>query len=206
MLCKTGHWTERDTEWWFYLLYKLQAAGLIERNKCNIKKVDHIPNRSNQLTHLDDQPVGPITTYTWPGTPVKTLNIINVEGRQGRQTDIPLTLTMGQSAVLLRTPSPLTPGKDIIYRNCNRISHWDRWVTWTPWWGGTTESPMGSYPATSWTCWNTLYVVWNTKQSKRGEGGGRGLAYPPPAHLLTPDSAAIPHPPTCMVCTTLSNS
>ena len=73
--------------------------------------MDHIPNRSNQLTHLDDQPVGPITTYTWPGTPVKTLNIINVEGRQGRQTDIPLTLTMGQSAVLLRTPSPLHQGR-----------------------------------------------------------------------------------------------
>ena len=38
-------------------------------------------------------------------------------------------------------------------------------------WGGTTQSPLGAYcPATDRTCWNTLYLEWDTPYWERREG------------------------------------
>ena len=62
-------------------------------------------------------------------------------------------------------------------------------------WGGPTQSPLGSYcPATNRTCWNTLYLEWDTPYWERREGKSSVPAYfslrpssqtwlpPPPAH------------------------
>ena len=63
----------------------------------------------------------------------------------------------------------------------NRTSHPDQRLC-TPGWKETMQSPQGSHcPAASWTCWNTLYLEWNTHHWKRGEGGGPGLVYLTPS-------------------------
>lgn len=72
---------------------------------------------SQALIHLNNQPIGPVTPYTRPGTPVETSNTMKVCKGMEVAADSHCALTMEQCAMLLGTPSPITPGKGIIYWN-----------------------------------------------------------------------------------------
>ena len=67
---------------------------------------------SQVLIHLNDQSVGPVTPHAKRGTPAETSNPV-----QSQERATALTFTMNQCAVLLKTPSPITPGKHVISWN-----------------------------------------------------------------------------------------
>lgn len=122
------------------------------------------------LIHVNGHPVRPVAPYcqTKPNT-VKTW--------KSQETAIAPNLTMGQCDMLLRTSS-FMPGKGGI-GICNGMSYQDGWVNLFPWARGNYSISTGIHcPAVSWTCWNVLYLEWNMRHWKRGEGGGLGLAYP----------------------------
>ena len=73
---------------------------------------------------MNDQPVGPVAAYARLGTPAEKSHTVKVW--KSPETAIALTLTMDQRAVLLRTPSPIMPGKGIIYWNLQ----WDVPLGW----------------------------------------------------------------------------
>lgn len=70
---------------------------------------------SQVLIHLNDQPGGSVTPYARPGSPAKAPGTVKVWKLPSTATA--LTLTVGQHAMLLGTPSPLTSGKGLIYWN-----------------------------------------------------------------------------------------
>lgn len=112
---------------------------------------------------------------------------------------------MDQHTMLLRAPSPITPGEEVIYWNLQ----WDlplRELLCTPRWRRTTHCPLGSHcPTASWTCWHAICLTWNMHHWQQGPNRNSGLAYP----TLSPSShfwqCCLPLP-TCMVCTTWSSS
>lgn len=64
---------------------------------------------------MNDQPVALVASHARQGTLIETLNILKVWKSQ--DTDTVLSLTMGQCAMLLRTPSLIEFGKGIFYWN-----------------------------------------------------------------------------------------
>lgn len=70
---------------------------------------------SQVLIHLNDQPVRPVAPNARLGTPthVETANTTKV----WKSWETVPTLTMDQHAMLLRTLSPIMPGKGVIYWN-----------------------------------------------------------------------------------------
>ena len=129
---------EHDIEWRFHLYYNLQAAVLVERKNRILKhQIKLLTGKtilagwtivlSQGLRHWNDQPVEAIAPYARLRIPAETPNTIKVW--KSRETVMILTLTMDQCAVLLRTPSPIIPGKGVIYWNLQ----WDippGWVSY----------------------------------------------------------------------------
>lgn len=86
---------------------------------------------SRALIHLSDQPIGPVSPYVSPETPVKTLNIVKLW--KSRETTIALTFAMDWCGMLLRIPSPSHLGKALSTGICKGISHRNVWVNLNPW-------------------------------------------------------------------------
>lgn len=107
------------------------------------------------LRHLNDQPAGPVAPqlalHARLRTPGKAPNSIKI--RKSWETAIVPALTVLQWAMLLRTPSPIVPGKGIIYQNLPQDVPSGRESCVTP--PGARELSnlhWDSCPATSWSC------------------------------------------------------
>lgn len=112
-----------DTGWRFHLSYNLQ--GLMGKNgilKQQIKLLTseatlagRTKERSKAFIHLKAKPVRPVAANTRVGMSPETPNTSKMW--KSWETAIALTLTVDRPAMLLRTPSSILPGKDIIYWN-----------------------------------------------------------------------------------------
>lgn len=107
-----------------HLSYNLHIAGLVERKNEILKEQNKLLMSktisagwtkvlSQALIILNDQQVRPVTPYARLRTPTETPSATKVWKLRGNA--IALTLTRDQCAMLLRTPSPITPGKGVIY-------------------------------------------------------------------------------------------
>ena len=109
------------------------SSNIDRKKKWNIKAAEPswlcgLKNYPGSNT-FEWSPVEPVVPYARRGMLARTTNTMQVW--KSKETAIALSLTMDQCAVLLRTPSGITPGKGIIYWNLQ----WDvllRWVTYFP--------------------------------------------------------------------------
>ena len=152
---------------------------------------------SQALMHLNDQPVGPATPYARLGMLAKVPNTIKVGKLQ--ETAIVPTLVVSQHAMLLRTPSPTTPGKGVIYWKLQ----WDVLLGWMSYF-----TPLGEGELLS-LHWDPTVLLQarllrcsmpETEHSPLKEGtrwGSRSGISHPPVHLLMPDRLPPPSQHVC---------
>ena len=134
---------------------------------------------SKVLTYLNDQPVELLSHMPDWEPQRKHLIPKRCFGKQ------PLPSHHGSTCyVVLRIPSPVTPGEGINY--------WDLQLNILPGWGRRDHSistpavlPQGRLAEMHQTCSGR-------RDTEKGEGEGSGLGYPAPVHLLKPDSTASP--------------
>lgn len=93
---------------------------------------------------------------------------------------------MDQRAALLRTPSPVTPGKGVICRDSQWDIHWDGWVSSRPWVRGNYSISCG--PGTSQAGGHTPL-----KEGRR-RGSRSGMSRPRPSPRASSSTTALPPP------------